>query len=124
MTGTTCPCRRPAPRRSRLTTPAPRRCSAGRPRRDRTGLTGEVLIPLIEGLHAFARGEWKQVVERIEPIRPRLIALGGSRAQRDVFHDTYLEACFRAGDQDRARRFVEERVLRRPDRYWVNRRAA
>jgi tetratricopeptide (TPR) repeat protein len=87
--------------------------------RDRTGLTGEVLIPLIEGLHAFARGEWKTVIERIEPIRPRVIALGGSRAQRDVFHDTYLEACFRAGDAARARRLVEERVLRRPDRYWV-----
>ncbi|HXG16914.1 MAG TPA: hypothetical protein VNK50_11735 [Calidithermus sp.] len=92
--------------------------------RDRTGLTGEVLVPLVEGLHAFARGEWTSVIERIEPIRPRLIALGGSRAQRDVFHDTYLEACFRAGDHDRARRLVEERVLRRPDRYWVNRRAA
>ena len=34
---------------------------------------------------------------RIEPLRPRIVD-GGSRAQRDVFHDTLFEAAFRAGD--------------------------
>ena len=47
--------------------------------------------------------------------------LGGSRAQRDVFHDTLLEACFRAGDGERATRLLAERVARRPDHYWVHR---
>jgi tetratricopeptide (TPR) repeat protein len=89
--------------------------------KDRTGLVGEVLVPLVEGLHGFAAGDWQRAIERIEPLRGRIVELGGSRAQRDVFHDTFLEACFRAGDMDRARRYVTERVARRPDAYWVKR---
>jgi hypothetical protein len=91
--------------------------------RDRTGLTGEVLVPLIEGLHAFAAGDYARAGARIEPLRPRLIDLGGSRAQRDVFHDTLLEACFRAGDAARAERLLAERVARRADHFWISRRA-
>jgi len=52
-----------------------------------------------------------------------VIELGGSRAQRDVFHDTLLEACFRAKDMDRAERLLAERVARRPDRFWKTRTA-
>jgi hypothetical protein len=91
--------------------------------KDRTGLTGEVLVPLVEGLHAFAAGDWRTTIERIEPIRPRIVALGGSRAQRDVFHDTYLEACVRAGDAGRMARHLGDRVLRRPDHHWKTRTA-
>lgn len=89
--------------------------------KDRAGLTGAVLVPLIEGLHAFAAGDYARTIERIEPLRPRLVALGGSRAQRDVFHDTLFEAALRAGDAERAGRWVAERVARRPDRYWTAR---
>jgi hypothetical protein len=92
--------------------------------KDPTGLVGTVLIPLGEGLQAFARGEYRTAIDRIEPLRSRLVELGGSRAQRDVFHDTLLEACFRAGDAERATRLLAERVARRPDRYWVDRRPA
>jgi hypothetical protein len=93
----------------------------GRVARDRTGLVGDVVIPLVEGMHAFAGGDHARAIERIEPLRPRLIGIGGSRAQRDVFHDTLLEACFRAGAADHARRLLAERVARRPDRYWTAR---
>jgi tetratricopeptide (TPR) repeat protein len=89
--------------------------------KDPTGLVGEVLIPLVEGLQAFARAEYQTAIARIEPLRPRIVALGGSRAQRDVFHDTLLEACFRAGDGERATRLLAERVARRPDHYWLHR---
>jgi tetratricopeptide (TPR) repeat protein len=91
--------------------------------KDRTGLVGDVLVPLVEGLHAFAAGDYARTVARIEPLRPRIIELGGSRAQRDVFHDTLFEACFRSGDADRAGRFLAERLARRPDHFW-RRRAA
>jgi len=89
--------------------------------KDTSGLTGEVLIPLVEGLEAFARAEHRTAIDHLEPISPRLVELGGSRAQRDVFHDTLLEACFRAGDMERATRFLGARVARRPDDYWVRR---
>ena len=89
--------------------------------RDRSGLVGGVVVPLIEGLHAFAAKDYSRAIERLEPLTPRVIELGGSRAQRDVFHDTLLEACFRARDMDRAERLLAERVARRPDRYWKTR---
>ncbi|HET7874851.1 MAG TPA: hypothetical protein VFN71_04945 [Methylomirabilota bacterium] len=93
-----------------------------RARKDRKGLVSEVVVPLVEGLHAFAGGDYRQAIERIEPLRPRLIEIGGSRAQREVFHDTLLEACFRAGDLERAERLLVERVARRPDHLWRTRR--
>jgi tetratricopeptide (TPR) repeat protein len=89
--------------------------------KDATGLVADVLIPLVEGVQAFARQEYRTAIERIEPLGPRIVELGGSRAQRDVFHDTLLEACFRAGDADRATRLLAERVGRRPDHYWLRR---
>ncbi len=89
--------------------------------KDPTALVAGVLIPLIEGLQAFAREEYRTAIDRIEPLGPRIVQLGGSRAQRDVFHDTLLEACFRAGDAERATRLLAARVARRPDRYWVSR---
>jgi Flp pilus assembly protein TadD len=92
--------------------------------KDRTGLTGDVLVPLIEGLRAFAAGDYPRSIERIEPLRPRIVEIGGSRAQRDVFHDTLLEACFRAGDTARAERLLADRLIRRPDHWWVTRRGA
>lgn len=90
--------------------------------KDRTGLVGAVVIPLIEGFHAFAAGDYRRVIEHIEPLRLRIIELGGSRAQRDVFHDTLLEACFRARDATRAQRLLAERVARRPDVCWLTRK--
>ncbi|HEU5196325.1 MAG TPA: hypothetical protein VFW70_16410 [Methylomirabilota bacterium] len=91
--------------------------------KDRSGLMGDVLVPLLEGLQAFAAGDYARTVARIEPLRPRIIQLGGSRAQRDVFHDTLFEAAFRAGDAERAGRFLAERLQRRPDHFWKTRAA-
>ena len=90
--------------------------------KDTTGVVAAVLIPLIEGLHAFAGGDYPRTIDRIEPLRDRIVELGGSRAQRDVFHDTFIEACFRAGDTERAQRYLAERLNRRPDHYWKTRR--
>lgn len=90
---------------------------------DRTGILEPVVIPLIEGLHAFAEGDWPRVIDKVEPIRGRIVQIGGSRAQRDVFHDTLLEACFRAGDVARAESLLAERIVRRPDHFWLNRKA-
>jgi len=91
--------------------------------KDRTGVVGDVLVPLVEGLHAFAGGDYTRTVAMIEPLRPRIVELGGSRAQRDVFHDTLFEAAFRAGDAQRAGRFLAERISRRPDHFWRGRAA-
>ena len=91
--------------------------------KDKTGLMADVLLPLLEGIQAFAAGDYRRAVERIEPLRPRLVDLGGSRAQRDVFHDTLFEAAFRAGDAERAGRYLAERLARRRDHFWLTRAA-
>jgi tetratricopeptide (TPR) repeat protein len=91
--------------------------------RDRTGLAADVVIPLLQGLHAFAGGDYRRCVALLEPLRARIVQLGGSRAQRDVFHDTLFEAAFRAGDAARASRFLAERIARRPDHFWRSRAA-
>jgi tetratricopeptide (TPR) repeat protein len=91
--------------------------------KDATGLMGDVLLPLLEGIHAFAAGDYRRTIERIEPLRPRIVELGGSRAQRDVFHDTLFEATFRAGDAERAGRYLAERLTRRRDHFWLTRAA-
>ena len=91
--------------------------------KDATGLMGDVLLPLVEGIHAFAAGDYRRTVELIEPLRPRIVDLGGSRAQRDVFHDTLFEAAFRAGDAERAGRYLAERLARRRDHFWLTRSA-
>ncbi len=93
-----------------------------RAEKDRTGVVGEVVLPLVEGVHAFGGGDYRRVIEKIEPLRGRIVEIGGSRAQRDVFHDTLLEACFRAGDVDRGERLLAERIARRPDHCWTARR--
>ena len=89
--------------------------------KDKSGLLGDVVAPLTEGMQAFAGGDYRKAIERIDPLRPRITEIGGSRAQRDIFHDTLLEACFRAGDAERAERLLAERVKRRPDHYWTSR---
>ncbi len=82
---------------------------------------GAVVIPLNEAQHAFIRGDYALAVDRTEPIWDQIIRLGGSKTQRDAFHDTLLEACFRAGDTARAKRYLEERLTRRAEHFWTHR---
>ena len=81
-----------------------------------------VVIPLNEAQHAFVRGKWDRVVAKTEPIRSQIIRLGGSKTQRDAFHDTLLAAALRSTDTDRARRYLDERLARRAEHFWSNRR--
>ena len=44
--------------------------------KDRTGLVGTLLIPLVEGVHGFAAGDYRRVIEKIEPLRSRIVESG------------------------------------------------
>ncbi|MDZ7727430.1 MAG: tetratricopeptide repeat protein [Dehalococcoidia bacterium] len=53
-----------------------------------------------------------------------MVRIGGSHAQREVFEDTLLEACFRAGRYAEAEELLRERVERRVtprDEAWLER---
>jgi tetratricopeptide (TPR) repeat protein len=83
---------------------------------------GPVLVTLAEGYLAFAHGDWDRAANLFQLARPEVIRLGGSHAQRDVFEETLIEACARAGRLEQARAILEERLDRRPngrDRRWL-----
>lgn len=80
-----------------------------------------VVIPLNEAQHAFVRGEWDRVVAKTEPIWDEIVRLGGSKTQRDAFHDTALAAALRSTDTARARRYLHERLARRAEHFWTSR---
>ncbi|HUO64061.1 MAG TPA: tetratricopeptide repeat protein [Terriglobales bacterium] len=84
----------------------------------------DVVVPLMEGLHAFVRGEHPEAIAKIAPLEERIIEVGGSHAQREVFHDTLLEAALRAGEPERARPLLERRLAKRPNpgRHWIEAR--
>ena len=94
-----------------------------RGKKSRNPTLGEVVVPLLEGLHAFVRGEHADAVARIAPIESRILEVGGSHAQREVFHDTLLAAALRGGDVARSRGLLVRRLAKRPHpgRYWESR---
>ena len=95
-----------------------------RGKKSRTSTLPEVVVPLLEGLHAFARGDYPQAVTKIAPLEPRIVEVGGSHAQREVFHDTLLEAALRARHPEHARVLLEQRLEKRPNpgRHWMEAR--
>jgi tetratricopeptide (TPR) repeat protein len=71
-------------------------------------------LPLLQGLIAFANADYDATVALIDPIEDRIYLVGGSKAQREVFHDTLLEALLRTGRYEAAEQRLRERLDRRP----------
>ena len=92
-----------------------------RGRKSKNPTLGEVVVPLMEGLHAFARGDYALSVARIEAVEPRIVEVGGSNAQREVFHDTLLAAALRGQLPEHAVPLLERRLAKRPNpgAYWT-----
>ena len=92
-------------------------------------LAGEVTLPLVQGIDAFAHGAYDEAVRLMAPLfdTPRLDQLariGGSHAQREVFEDTMLEAYLRAEQFDKAEAMLRARLQRRAsvrDLFWLGR---
>jgi tetratricopeptide (TPR) repeat protein len=79
-------------------------------------------LPLAQGLVAHARGDFGTAADRIEEALPRLIRLGGSHAQRDLFDQILLDARIRAGRLIEAQQTLEQRRAHDPDGVPLNRR--
>jgi len=83
---------------------------------------GAVVPELCAGTAAFAHGDYRQAVERLEAALSDLPRIGGSHAQREVFEDTFIVACLRAGEFDKAASRLSARLQRRPsarDERWL-----
>ena len=78
-------------------------------------------LPIIVGRWT-TRGESDAAADKLGAALPELARLGGSHAQREVFEDTYIAACLRAGRHDKAAERLTARLARRPsarDRDWL-----
>ncbi|WP_298212666.1 tetratricopeptide repeat protein [Acidovorax sp.] len=56
-----------------------------------------VCVPAAHGLLAHAQGDWATSAQQLGLALPRLIEIGGSHAQRDLFHQVWLDALQRNG---------------------------
>jgi hypothetical protein len=57
----------------------------------------QVALPACRGLLAHARGDWATAAMQLEQALPRLLAIGGSHAQRALFEQIHVDALQRAG---------------------------
>ncbi|MGR4869393.1 tetratricopeptide repeat protein [Variovorax sp. LARHSF232] len=57
-----------------------------------------VCVPAARGLLAHARGDFAKAVEGLGSALPRLVEIGGSHAQRDLFEQLYLDALVKSGE--------------------------
>jgi len=87
-----------------------------RVRPDRPGVMGEVAIPLVEGLIAYRKGDYTRTVDCLLPIKDRIVNIGGSHAQREIFTDILADACLRSGAYSEAVELLEAKRQHRPDR--------
>jgi tetratricopeptide (TPR) repeat protein len=81
-----------------------------------------VVLPLVRGIEAFGRGAYAETIAFIEPIDDRIVAIGGSQAQRAVFHETLLEAYLRTGSYEQAEVMLRKRLEHRHtgrDFFWL-----
>lgn len=89
--------------------------------------TREMVVPLVQGIAAFAQGAYARAAAALEPVCPQLVRIGGSHAQREVFEDTLLAAYLRAEQFDKAEVMLAERLARRAsarDTSWLGRAQA
>jgi tetratricopeptide (TPR) repeat protein len=88
---------------------------------------GAVVPGLCAGAAAFGRGDYDAAADSLGAALPELARIGGSHAQRELFEDTYIAACLRAGRHDRAAERLAARLKRRPsarDSAWLEKAPA
>ncbi|MBV8536012.1 MAG: hypothetical protein JO128_10495 [Alphaproteobacteria bacterium] len=59
------------------------------------------------------------MIELLVPLRDRLIGIGGSHAQRDLFDKILISACLGDGRRGQARDLLAERLRQRPGNRWA-----
>lgn len=84
----------------------------------------EVALPAAEGLVAHTRGDHAAALRGLQIALPRLVEIGGSHAQRDLFEQIVLDALIRSGRLAEAQQALELRRAHDPDGVPLNRTLA
>lgn len=71
-------------------------------------------LPACRGLYAFGKGNYREAIEQLLPVRNKAFHFGGSHAQRDLLSWTTIEAMLRDGQYDQARAITNERIELKP----------
>lgn len=79
----------------------------------------DVGLALAEGLNMARNGQFAKAVNLMEPVRYALDRIGGSKAQRDVFHMIFLDAAKASGDALKARALFAERLGHKVHSSWT-----
>jgi tetratricopeptide (TPR) repeat protein len=69
---------------------------------------------LCRAILAYRNGDYGGCVDALYPVRFETRRMGGSHAQRDVFHQILIEAAIRAGRLPLARALLSERLQQKP----------
>ena len=85
---------------------------------------GSAGIATAKAIAHWYRSEYAEVVDVLAPARYRLPLIGGSHAQRDLFHQILIAAALGAGRHETARTLLSERAARMPRNPWTWKRYA
>lgn len=83
-------------------------------KRHRRAAWVEVALPLARGLAAHVAGDHGEAAAALGAALPRIELIGGSRAQRDLFVQTYIDACLKSGQVRDLAPLLSERARRCP----------
>ncbi len=82
-----------------------------------------VCLPAGRGLLAHARGDYANAVAMLGIALPRLMEIGGSHAQRDLFEQIHLDSLIRSGRWSAAQQVVQQRLGGQPESIRLRRQA-
>jgi hypothetical protein len=83
-----------------------------------------VCVPAARGLLAHATGDWQTTVEALGHALPRLLEIGGSHAQRDLFAQVHLDALLKSGHLAGAQNLLQPQLRAQPESKRLQRQAA
>ena len=83
----------------------------------------EVALPSARGLLAHARGDHALAVRELGSTLPRMLEVGGSHAQRDLFEQIHLDALVRSGQWVGAQNLLQQRANAQPESLRLARQA-
>ncbi|MCX7056125.1 MAG: hypothetical protein NTZ79_02755 [Proteobacteria bacterium] len=72
------------------------------------GVWADIARPAAYGLVAHARGDYVTCRAQLRPALGRLLEIGGSHAQRDLFQQIYLDSLVHSGACTAAQQLLEE----------------
>ena len=82
-----------------------------------------VAVPASHGLLAHAQGDHARAVQALGTALPRMLEMGGSHAQRDLFEQIYLDALMHTGQWVAAQNIVQQRLRGQPESARLKRQA-